>query len=395
MSKPNAHGLGPHSRPLAEPIQPSTVYQIRSPEEARRLIAGELPGYLYSRDAHPNGDALARDCARWHRADEALVTGSGMAALAVAMLAYLQAGDRLLVSNRLYGRSLVLFEQEAARLGVACGVVDTCDLAATRAALSENAKMLVVETITNPMLRVTDVAAVAQLCHDAGAALLVDNTFASPAVCRPLELGAALVMESVTKIINGHSDVMLGMLCGDGAEPWQRMRHVASTWGFMASPFDCWLAARGLQTLSLRAEAACRGAAAVAEFLADRPEIAAVHYPGLSTHPDHPLACRQFGDRGGSIVTIELASDPAETARAATVERFILAAAEQGIPFCPSLGEIQTTLSHPASTSHRGHSAEQLEQLGIRSTTIRLSIGIEPADQLQTALSNALAGPRQ
>ncbi|MEX0866955.1 MAG: PLP-dependent transferase, partial [Pirellulales bacterium] len=246
--------------------------------------------------------------------------------------------------------------------------------------------------ITNPMLRVTDVAAVAQLCQDRDAVLLVDNTFASPAVCRPLELGATLVMESVTKIINGHSDVMLGMLCGGAAQPWERIRQVASTWGFMASPFDCWLASRGLQTLQLRAEAACRGAAAVAEFLADRNEIAAVHYPGLSTHPDHLLARRQFGALGGSMVTIELASDPAEAARAATVERFILAAAEQGIPFCPSLGEIQTTLSHPASTSHRGHTAAELEQLGIRSTTIRLSIGIEPADQVRAALGKALAG---
>jgi cystathionine gamma-synthase len=212
--------------------------------------------------------------------------------------------------------------------------------------------------------------------------LVVDNTFASPALCRPLEMGADLVVESLTKILNGHSDVLLGFLCGrDGA--WQRIPRVLVSYGFTAAPFECWLAERGIGTLHLRIERASANALAAAQFLAERPEVEAVHYPGLTNHPDHALAAKQLGGRYGWMVSFTLRGD------LATAARFITAACR--IPFCPSLGDLCTTLTHPASTSHRLQSAEAKNKLGILDGTIRLSVGIESSQFVLDALAEGLA----
>jgi cystathionine beta-lyase/cystathionine gamma-synthase len=246
--------------------------------------------------------------------------------------------------------------------------------------------LLIVETITNPLLRVSDLAALADMAHANGARLLVDNTFAGPIVCRPMELGADLVMESLTKSINGHSDVNLGLLCGR-ADCWERVPLVLSAWGLASGPFDCWLAARGLGTLALRAQRADANALAAAQHIRKQPQVESVHYPGLPEHADHALARRQFGGRFGSMVTFTLrGGTPA-------AEQFIRAAEQ--IPFCPSLGDLSTTLSHPESTSHRGMTAEARAALGIFGGTIRLSVGIESAEAIQAALSQGFAGVAQ
>ncbi|HEX5443664.1 MAG TPA: PLP-dependent transferase, partial [Pirellulales bacterium] len=224
------------------------------------------------------------------------------------------------------------------------------------------------ETISNPVLRVANLAALAELAHACGAALVADNTLAGPAVCRPLEWGADWVIESLTKSMNGHSDVVLGLLCGASAR-WERVPAVLSTWGLASAPMDCWLALRGMGTLAVRVERACANAQAVAEALIRSDKVSAVHYPGLAAHPDHALARRQFGERFGSMVTFTLGGG-LDAARA-----FITAVEE--IPFCPSLGELSTTLSHPESTSHRGIPAADRAALQITGGTIRLSVGIE------------------
>jgi cystathionine beta-lyase/cystathionine gamma-synthase len=240
-----------------------------------------------------------------------------------------------------------------------------------------------VETISNPQLRVCDLAALADAAHDYGARLLVDNTFAGPTVCRPLEFGADLVVESLTKIMSGHSDVLLGLLCGR-RDAWPRVASAMSTWGWSASPFDCWLAARGLASLALRAERAGTNALAAANFLAGHSKTSAVQFPGLPNHPDHTLASRQFQGQFGSMVTFTLAGGrPA-------AEKFIAAA--RGIPFCPSLGDISTTLSHPESTSHRSMPTADREAQGIFGGTIRLSLGVESAETIVAALEEGLAG---
>lgn len=370
------------TEPLAPPIYPSAVYRCRDTEQAAALMAGELQGYIYSREGHPNAQLLQDRCRSLHGAEAAVVCGSGMAALSAALLALLERGDHVVVSNRLYGQSLNLLVNEAARLGITSTVVDTCDLDATASALRDGTRLIVVETLTNPTLRVSDVPALAEMAHRFGARLLVDNSFAGPAIFRPLEHGADLVLESLTKQMNGHSDVLLGLLCGTH-DAMQRVPAVVTTWGFSASPFDCWLASRGIGTLALRAERAAANAMHVAQSLADDGRLEAVHYPGLAHHPDYPLARRLFGERHGSMVTFTLPGGRA------AADAFIRAA--QSIPFCPSLGDLCTTLSHPASTSHRRLDETQRQALGITGGTIRLSVGIEDAASIWSAIEQGLA----
>jgi cystathionine beta-lyase/cystathionine gamma-synthase len=375
------------TQPHAPPIYPASVWECDSPQQADAMLGGNAPGYVYQRDRHPNADLLAEKCRQLHGADRAIVTASGMGALSAALLAQLEAGQHAVVSNRLYGKTLVLFGSEAARLGITVSVIDTGDLAAVEAAMTEQTKLLLVETLANPLVQVADIAALADVAHRRDCRLMVDNTFASPIVCRPHALGADLVMESLTKTMNGHSDVILGLLTGRETT-WSRVPAVVSAWGLASAPFECWLAARGLLTAHLRIERACRNALAAAEFLRQRPEIDRVDYPGLTDHPQHGLARRQFatGEGGktlfGTIVAFRLRGGrPAADA-------FIHAASR--IPFCPSLGELSTTLSHPETTSHRGMTSGEREALGITGGTIRLSVGTESSEFVCNALAQGL-----
>lgn len=371
------------TQPMAPAIYPTSVWMCNDTRQADQLMAGDLAGYVYQRVGHPNADAFAEKVAALHSAERVAITSSGMAALSLAALSQLQPGDHLVVSDQLYGTSLLLLTEELNRLGIGSTRVDTCDPHATRAAITSATKLLVVETIGNPCLNVADVASLAEIAHQHQAKLLVDNTFATPVLCRPLELGADLVMESVSKLMNGHSDVMLGALCGF-ARDWERVPTVQLAWGLAGGPFDAWLALRGLATMHLRVERACATARCVAEFLTQASSVERVDYPGLADHPQHELATSQFAGRYGSIVTFHLSGGrPAADA-------FIAAATR--IPFCPSLGEASTTLSHPESTSHRGLSASQREALGIAGGTIRLSVGLESSDFVIGAMSEALNG---
>ena len=369
------------TEPAVPPLYAASVYRCTTPEQASQLLSGALHGYVYSRDGHPNADLLAEKCRELHGAECAAICGSGMSALAVTLLSQAAQGDHVVVSSQLYGRSIQLLTSEAARLGIASTLVDTCDLGATAAAIQSNTKLIVVETITNPLLRVSDLAALAALAKQHDVRLLVDNTFASPVICRPLDYGADMALESLTKIMSGHSDVLLGLLCGREA-CWQRVPLALSAWGLSSNPFDCWLALRGLGTLAVRYDRAASNALAAAEFLSGRQEVETAFYPGLPAHPDHELARRKFGDRFGTVVTFTLRGGlPAAKA--------FIAAARQ-IPFCPSLGDLSTTLSHPASTSHRLMPAETRRLQGIDDGTIRLSVGIESPEAVIEALVEAL-----
>jgi cystathionine beta-lyase/cystathionine gamma-synthase len=350
------------------------------------MLGGLETGYVYQRDGHPNAQVLAEKLKLLHGAERGIITASGMGALAAALLALLRAGDHAVLGSRGYGKTLALFQGEASRLGIEVATVDMCDLAAVKGAVGRRTKLILAETIANPLLEVVDVAGLAEIARGCGAALLIDNTFASPILCRPLALGANLVMESLTKTLSGHSDVILGFL---GGEPgaFERVPTVVSTWGLASAPFECWLAERGLATAHLRIERACENALVAAEYLTQRPQVERVHYPGLKEHPQHALARKQFGERFGTIVSFRLAGGRK------AADAFIAAAAER-IPFCPSLGEVSTTLSHPESTSHRGMTAQQREMLGITGGTIRLSVGTESADFIRSALDEALCNVR-
>lgn len=380
-----AQPFSPAPQPLAPPLYAASVYPCESPAHADAVFSGAVSGFAYQRDGHPNAELLAEKCRQLHAAPRGVIAASGMAALSVALLSQLQAGDHVVVSRHLYGRSLQLLTQEVQRLGIDSTVVDTCDLSQTAAAMRPATRLLVVETIANPLLRVADIAALAALAHAQRALLLVDNTFATPVLCRPLECGADLVLESLSKMMNGHSDVILGLLCGREAV-WQRVPLVLSAWGLASSPFDCWLTWRGLATLSLRFQRAADNALQAAQFLASRSEVTRVDYPGLPDHPDHQLACRQFSGQFGAMVTFHLAGGrPA-------AEKFMAAARQ--IPFCPSLGEVSTTLSHPESTSHRGLTPEERAHLGIGGGALRMSVGCESSEFVLAALAEGLAGLR-
>ncbi|MBI2480210.1 MAG: aminotransferase class I/II-fold pyridoxal phosphate-dependent enzyme [Planctomycetia bacterium] len=377
--KPVAHA----TQPMAPAIYPTSVWMCNDTHQADQLLAGDLEGYVYQRVSHPNADAFAEKVAALHAAERVAVTSSGMAALSLAALSQLAPGDHVVVSNQLYGQSMLLLTQELTRFGISSTQVDTCDRDATRAAMTSATKLLVVEIIGNPRLYVADIASLAEIAHQRRAKLLVDNTFATPVLCRPLELGADLVLESVSKMMNGHSDVMLGALCGH-ARDWERVPLVLSAWGLASSPFDAWLALRGLTTMHLRVERACETALRVAKFLTQAPSVEHVDYPGLPDHPQHDLAARQFGGHYGSMVTFRLSGGRA------AADAFITAS--DRIPFCPSLGEATTTLSHPESTSHRGLSPSQRDALGITGGTIRLSMGLESYDFVAGSLAEKLAG---
>ena len=233
----------------------------------------------------------------------------------------------------------------------------------------------------NPLLHVADLATLAEIASASGAKLLIDNTFATPMVCRPHQFGADLVMESLTKMMSGHADVILGLLTSRHASD-DGLNRLSSTWGMTPGPFDCWLADRGLVTMHLRVDRACQNALAAAEFLSTHPSIAKVSYPSLKSHAQHELAKRQFGGRFGTMVAFELAGGlPAAS-------KFITKASR--IPFCPSLGDATTTLSHPVSTSHRSFNTAQLTDLGISGGTIRLSLGVESPEFVLEILREGL-----
>lgn len=370
------------SRPLAPPLFQSAVYTLPDLDTLEHILSGDQPGFIYARDAHPNGQLLAAQLAQWEEAAWAVVCASGMAAITAVVLSLLQPGDRLLASNRLYGKTTQLFREELARWGIETVLVDTCNLEEVRQALGRPSRLLFVETLSNPLLRLADLPALAELAHAQDCLLVVDNTFATPALVRPLTLGADLVVESLTKMIGGHSDVTLGCVCGrgDDATP---LSALVSTWGLSANPFDCWLASRGLATLSLRMRTASAQAAELADWLAQQPNVLQVIYPGRADHPDHELARRLLTAGFGNMLCFEVKGGRTG------VNRFLRQAPE--IPFSPSLGHITTTLSHPASTSHRLISPAERRRLGIGEGLIRLSVGVEDLPLIRQALSRGLA----
>jgi cystathionine gamma-synthase len=374
--------LGP-TVPLAPPLYPSSVYNIPDLDALDRISDGTDPGFIYARDGHPNAKLLADQLATLEGGAWAVVCGSGMGAITAAFLAFVSAGDRIVASNRLYGRTSKFLNQQISRFGVRTDLVDCNDLAAVRAALATPAKVLFVETISNPLCRTVDLPALADLAHAAGTKLVVDNTFATPVLCRPLEHGADLVMESLTKLIGGHSDLTLGSLAGRGGDLFPRLTDLISTWGLFANPFDCWMCTRGLATLDLRVTAAADNALAVASWLADQPGVTRVVYPGRPDQPDHDLTGRLLGGRFGNMLCFELAGGRA------AVNAFVRAA--PAIPLSPSLGHVTTTLSYPWATSHRYDSPEAKTRQGITEGLIRLSVGIEPAERIRAEMARGLA----
>ncbi len=369
------------SVPLSPPIHLSAVYRIRGLDQIDALYEGREPGFTYRRDGDVNSDLLAQKLAELERAEAALVCASGMGAEAALFLAGLDGGDEILLSHELYGKTGVLVARELSRFGVTHRSFDATRPETLREVLSPKTRMVFVETISNPLVRVADLPGLAEVAGSAGVPLAVDNTF-SPLICRPIELGASAVTHSLTKLIGGHSDLILGLLAGSRALI-DRARAVSSAFGLMGNPFESWLAMRGVASLGLRSARACASALSVSERLAGHPAVTTVHYPGLATHLDHDRAKRLLRGGFGTIATIDLGTR-------ARADAFIRGLTH--IPFAPSLGDATTTLSHPATTSHRNQSAEQWARQGITPGLVRLSFGLEDPDDLYREMAEAL-GP--
>jgi cystathionine beta-lyase/cystathionine gamma-synthase len=383
MSDIKRNSLG-ETAPLVTPIYQSSVYTLPDLDALDAIMNNGEPGYIYARDAHPNAKRLGQLLAETESARWGVITGSGMAAISAITLALVQQGQRILASNKLYGRTVQLFTQELGRFGVLTEYVDANDLAAVAAGLQKKPRLLFVETMSNPLVRVVDIAALATLAHDHGCMLVVDNTFATPVLTRPLELGADFVMESLTKMIAGHSDVTLGVVCGNDNDMLPALNTGVSIWGLASNPFDCWLAERGLATLDLRMRTACDTASKLADWLVDQRGVSRVWYPARADHPDREIAARVLSGGFGHMLCFEL-----EGGRNA-VNRFMHAA--PGIPFSPSLGHSATTLSHPATTSHRYVSPAEKKRQGITDGLIRLSVGMEAVERIQQEMQKGLRG---
>lgn len=374
-----AHGFG---SPLVPPLVPSAVHTFPDLDALDAAYNSTPPGFIYARDGHPNAAALTAQLNALHGATWGSVTGSGMGAISAAVLPRVRSGDRIVASDSLYGKTNRLF-RELERFGVWTEFVDVCDLSALAATLNrERAAVVFVETISNPLCRVCDLPAVADLAHTAEAMLIVDNTFASPVLFRPLDCGADVVMESLTKIISGHSDVTLGYLGGSDATFGAAAVAGVSTFGLSANPFDCWLTLRSLETLDLRVDFAADNASEVADWLATRPEVSRVVFPGRPDHPDAAVAAKLLPRGPGHMLCFELPGGRA------AVNRFMRAA--PGIPFAPSLGHTGTTVSHPDTTSHRYETAEAKAGKGITPGLIRLSVGCEPLGKITSELERGL-----
>jgi cystathionine beta-lyase/cystathionine gamma-synthase len=349
------------------------------------VFATTRDGYVYPRHGSPTTTAFETAVAALEQGEAAHAFSTGMAAIHATLLAAgARAGTTIVAAQDLYGETTVLLTRLLTELGISVHHVDAADPTAVETMLAQTRPIaLLAETISNPLLKVADIGALAEIAHRHNVSLLIDNTFASPYLCNPLALGADYVIHSATKYLSGHGDVMAGVVV-TSKENRQKLFEVNKLVGGTLGAFEAWLALRGLKTLSLRMQKQCANAAQIAEWLAAHPKIARVNYPGLPNHPQHVLARRLFSERGfGGVLSFEIAG--ADRAR---VFRF-MEALELCLP-ATTLGDIYTLVLHPATSSHRGLTPEQRARVGIGEGLVRLSTGIEDVADIIADLENAL-----
>lgn len=376
------------AHPVSVPIYASATFYHDSIAQLD-AVAGGAEGYMYARYRNPTGVALEQAVAELEGAPEQDVTalsfGSGMAALHAAILASgVAPGDCIVCAQEIYGGTIGLLMNVMAPLGMDIRFADVNRAEELdRALAGPGVRLVVVETMSNPLLRVLDLAQVAEKAHAAGAKLLVDATFTTPVLVRPLELGADYVVHSATKYLSGHGDVTGGIVAGKSAEMATVDGYRKSVGGILGA-FEAWLILRGLKTLPLRMERQCANAGRVAEFLRSHPAVERVYYPGFAEHPDHATAERQFQGRFGGMVSFEVKGAD-QAAMFQLIDRLKLV-----LP-CTSLGDVQTLVMYPILASHRDVSPKQRQRIGIRDNLLRLSVGIEDADDIIADLDQALS----
>lgn len=363
----------PHTGAIMTPVHFSSTYVQEG--------IGKHKGYEYSRSSNPTRDALEAALAALERGAHGLAFSSGLAAIDAVMMT-LKPGDEVIAGDDLYGGTRRLFATHYAPLGIQFHFVDTQDAGNVAAALNDKTKLIWLETPTNPLLRVSDIASIAQWIDNHPARLGVDNTFATPALQNPLTLGADIVMHSVTKYLGGHSDVVMGALMTKDAGIDAELRTIQNNVGAIPGPMDCFMVLRGIKTLGIRVKQHCVNGRAVAEWLMAHPKVDRVFWPGLSDFPNHDVAARQMGDFGG-MISFTMADDSLEASRKVCESTRVFALAE-------SLGGVESLIEHPALMTHASVPAEQRAALGINDSLIRLSCGIEDAEDLIADLAQAL-----
>ncbi len=366
----------------SEALYLTSSFVFGSAAEAAARFSGEEEGNVYARFTNPTVTAMQQRLAALEGAEACIATASGMAAIMSAVMALLSAGDHVVVSRGVFGATQQLFGNILSRFGITSTFVPATDLEAYRAAVTPTTKMFFIESPSNPLTELVDIAAVAAIAHEAKALLAVDNCFCSPALQQPLKLGADLVIHSATKYLDGQGRVLGGAVCGSKVLVDEVLKFLRTA-GPCISPFNAWVILKGLETLKIRMAAQSAAALELASWLEAQPQVARVYYPGLPSHAQFELAKRQQSS-GGAIVSFEVKGGRAEAWKVVDATRVVSITA--------NLGDTKTTLTHPASTTHGRISPEAREAAGIRESLLRVAVGLESIDDLKADLARGLAG---
>lgn len=370
-----------HAGNLPDPTTGAVTVPIYQTSTYAQEEIGKHKGFEYSRTQNPTRSALEENLAAIESGTHGFAFSSGMGATTTLVMALLKAGDHVVASNNMYGGTFRVFDRVFKDYGLTFTYVDTADAAAVAAAITPHTKLLFIETPTNPMMTISDLPALAAIARQHGVASCVDNTFATPYLQRPLELGIDVVMHSTTKYLNGHSDMVGGALVVKDAALAERLAFMRNAIGTNPGPMDCWLVLRGTKTLAVRMERHCANAQIIAEWVSAHPAVQKVYYPGLPDHPQHALAARQMRGFGG-MVSIETGSLENAKKVARAVRVFTLA---------ESLGGVESLLCHPVSMTHAFVPQAERDRTGLTEGLIRLSVGIEDVEDLIADLEQALA----
>lgn len=365
----------------------TTAYvQPNAETSARKFSASE--DFTYSRTSNPTVRSLEARLAALEGTEGAIATSTGMSAILLLAMGTLKAGDHVVCSRSVFGSTINLFAKEFGKFGVETSFVSQTELAEWQAAIRPTTRLFFAETPTNPLTEICDIRALADMAHAAGAILAVDNTYSTPALQRPTEMGADIVMHSATKYMDGQGRVMAGALCGPNKWIRDVFGPILRTVGMTLAPFNAWVVLKGLETLSLRMKAQSEQALAVARWLEARPEVAHVYYPSLASHPQHELAMRQQSGQGGAVLSFELKADTSEEARAAA---FHVIDSARVVSIATNLGDTKSIITHPATTSHGRLTEAQRQAAGIGQGLIRLAVGLEHVDDICDDLLRGLS----
>ena len=366
--------------PSSPPLYQTTAFDLHGVEHLDAVTSGAEHGYIYTRDGNPNHAAFAADVAALEHAEAGAVCASGMGAVSAIFLSHLKTGDHIVAGRILYGRTSQQLGELQKRFGIEVTFCDANSPEMLGAAIRANTKLCLVESVSNPLMEVVDLPAVIAAMGEVP--VVVDNTFATPCLFRPIDHGAAMVFHSASKYLNGHGDVMLGVVVGN-SHAITKVRRITSLFGLNANPFECWLASRGLRTMPLRVRQASQNALAVAKFLEGHASVSRVYYPGLSSHASFEIAQRLLPDGAGGMVAFELQAGEDGV-------RPLFRKLVETIPFSPTLADVRTTVSWPAGTSHKFMDPDERRAWGISDGLIRLSVGIDSVDDVITELDTAL-----